>query len=251
MSKRSIIIVEDENIVAKDIQNAVKKLGHSVSGICSSADDAITMTEKYLPDLVIMDVKLKGSATGIEAASEIRSRFDIPVIFLTAFADQKTFEKAKVTEPYAYISKPFREEELHSAIELGLYRKEKEHERKEEQKLVVPGSGTKGAKGIVFVKSNSNLIKLRTADIYLVEADKDYVELRTQKESFRLHTTMSKIAVQLPSNEFVRIHRGTIVNMNRIKHIEQKNLHLDDFKKSFPIGTLYRKELLRKVNLIR
>lgn len=120
MSKKRILIVEDERIVAEDLRMSLLRLGYDVSGIMSSGEEAIKKAEELAPDLVLMDIVLKGM-DGIGAAGAIRNLWDIPVVYLTASADQKTMEKAKRTEPYGYVIKPFRESELFSTIEMALH----------------------------------------------------------------------------------------------------------------------------------
>ena len=100
MAKTSILVVEDESIVAKDIQQSLKKLGYSVPSVENSGEDAIDAAGQHKPDLILMDIMLKGEISGIEAAQQIKNRYQIPVIFLTAYADESTLSKAKVTEPY-------------------------------------------------------------------------------------------------------------------------------------------------------
>ena len=107
MSKANILIVEDESIVAKDIQQSLKKLGYNVVDVVSTGENAIVSATEKNPDLVLMDIMLKGSMSGIEAAQVIKEKLNIPVIFLTAYADESTFSKAKITEPYGYIIKKF------------------------------------------------------------------------------------------------------------------------------------------------
>ena len=134
MSK--ILIVEDEGIVAKDIQNILKTLGYTVVGISSSSEDAIKKTDEMRPDLVLMDIVLDGNADGIETAKQIRNRFNIPIIYLTAFADEKTLQRAKITEPYGYILKPFQERELQITIEMGLYKHRIEKKLKDNEQYL-------------------------------------------------------------------------------------------------------------------
>lgn len=133
MEKKSILIVEDDRIVALDIKNQMLSLGYSVLGIASSAEEALMRIENTKPDLILMDVKLRGRTDGIEAAEEIRDRFDIPVIFLTAFADAETVGRAKLTEPFGYIVKPFHERELHANIEMALYNSKLERELRDKE----------------------------------------------------------------------------------------------------------------------
>ena len=133
MSKTNILIVEDESIVAKDIQHSLKKLGYNVVDIVSTGENAITAATEKKPDLVLMDIMLKGAMSGIEAAHVIKEKLNIPVIFLTAYADESTFNKAKITEPYGYIIKPFKEVDLHTSIEMAIYKHEKVSEVQKER----------------------------------------------------------------------------------------------------------------------
>ena len=136
MAKLKILVVEDESIVAKDIQNSLKKLGYIVPTVVASGEKAIEEVEQTRPDLILMDIMLKGDMSGIEVANIIRERFDIPVIFLTAYADDNTLAKAKLAEPYGYIIKPFKEKELQTTIEMGVYKHEKDSQVKRERDLI-------------------------------------------------------------------------------------------------------------------
>lgn len=122
MSRAKILVVEDERITAKNIQNRLKKLGYDVPAVAYSGEEAIKETAETHPDLVLMDIKLKGDMDGVAAAEQIRTRFNIPVIYLTAYADEDTLQRAKVTEPYSYILKPLQERELQTNIEIALYK---------------------------------------------------------------------------------------------------------------------------------
>jgi len=129
-----ILVVEDENIVAVDIQDRLEHLGYTVSGHAASGEDAIRKVGSTSPDLVLMDIMLKGEMDGVDAAEQIRLRYDVPVVYLTAYADNRTLERAKITEPYGYILKPFEEREMHTAIEMALYRHEMGRKLKESRR---------------------------------------------------------------------------------------------------------------------
>jgi PAS domain S-box-containing protein len=116
------MIVEDENIVAKDIQYRLESLGYRVTATLPEGRPAIEKAAQDRPDLILMDIKLKGKLDGIQAASKIRETMDIPVIYLTAYADSKTIQRAKITAPFGYIVKPVDDSELKSTIELALYK---------------------------------------------------------------------------------------------------------------------------------
>ncbi len=134
MSNVKILVVEDESIVAMDIKHRAEGLGYSVTGITPSGEGAIQKASETLPDLVLMDIVLKGDMDGVEAAQKIRDTLDIPVVYLTAYSDEKTLKRAKVTEPFGYIIKPFEDRELHSAVEVALYKHKMESKLKESEK---------------------------------------------------------------------------------------------------------------------
>jgi len=117
-----ILIVEDENIIAKDIAQRLEALGYTVADTVDNGTNAVEAAATAAPDLVLMDIILKCGMGGIEAAGIIRRRLDLPVVFLTAFGDQETLKRARITEPYGYILKPFEDRELQVNIEIALHR---------------------------------------------------------------------------------------------------------------------------------
>lgn len=133
MKRTQVIVVEDEIIIAMDIQERLITMGYDVPVILSSGEEALDAIADIQPDLILMDIMLKGEMNGIAVASQIRTCFDIPVIYLTAYADEKTLQQAKVTEPFGYILKPFEERELQSTIEMGLYKHKMQRMLKESQ----------------------------------------------------------------------------------------------------------------------
>jgi len=131
--QKRILVVEDETIVSLDLQNSLKLLGYKVVGAASNGPDAIAKAESTHPDLVLMDIILKGDMDGVQAAEAIRARLNVPVIFLTACADEATLQRAKVTEAFGYMIKPFEERELHSHIEIALYKHRMEKQLRESE----------------------------------------------------------------------------------------------------------------------
>jgi PAS domain S-box-containing protein len=122
MTQARIMVVEDEQIIALDLQETLTRLGFTVTGLAASGEDALARLAADRPDLVLMDIKLQGKIDGIETTELIRRTFDLPVIYLTAHADAATLQRAKVTEPYGYVLKPFDEHELHVCIDIALYK---------------------------------------------------------------------------------------------------------------------------------
>jgi len=133
-----ILVVEDELIVAMELKNRLSDLGYSVCGSTVSGEEAIKLAAEQHPDIILMDISIKGAYDGIQAAEIIKTDFDIPIIFITAFADPQTLQRAKITEPYGYIIKPFEERELHTSIEIAVYKHNIEKKLKNsERKLAI------------------------------------------------------------------------------------------------------------------
>lgn len=122
MYKTKILVIEDEVIVAKDIQRSLIKLGYDVPAIASSAQSAFEKIDQVDPDLIFCDIKLKGNVDGIDIALRLREEFMIPVIFLTSYVDKATLDRAKISEPYGYIVKPFNDVDLQTTVEMALYK---------------------------------------------------------------------------------------------------------------------------------
>jgi PAS domain S-box-containing protein len=122
MNKIKILIAEDEQIVAKNIEKRLTADGYHVVASVATGEEAIKKVKKLSPDIILMDIKLKGKIDGIETADIIRRDFQLPVIFLTSYADEETFQRAKNTEPFGYLIKPFESKELNRVVELALYK---------------------------------------------------------------------------------------------------------------------------------
>lgn len=128
MEKIKILIVEDENILALGLKKKLEKLGYTVTDIASSGSETINKINENIPELILMDIVIKGDIDGIETAEEINKNFDIPIIYLTAYADDEILKRAATTRPYGYILKPYKEKELKANIEMAIYRKKSEKE---------------------------------------------------------------------------------------------------------------------------
>ena len=127
-----ILIVEDRRIIAEDLRELLEKLDYDVLGVVSSGEEAIKLVTNTQPDLILMDIKLEGDLDGIETASQIHENFNIPVIYLTAFSDEDILMRAKITEPFGYILKPFKDIEVHATIQMALYKHEIEEKLRDE-----------------------------------------------------------------------------------------------------------------------
>lgn len=248
----SVFVVEDESIVAKDIQFSLEKFGYNVLGISNNGTDALKKIVELEPSIVLMDIMIKGPLTGIDVADKLKREYNIPVIFLTAFADENTLVKAKITEPYGYILKPFKEIDLRSTIEMAIYKHKKDTELQKERDFLYSLVENKEniTKDFLFIKTNGRLIKINLKDIYYIEALKDYIILNTQNTRYTIHSTMKDIEKKLNTGHFIRTHRSFITRIDKIQTIENQTIILEENKKVIPIGGSYREELLKRINLI-
>jgi len=249
MTKKKIIVVEDEVIVAKDIAESLEKIGYEVVNTFSKGEKLLSFLEKENKiDLILMDNMLSGNITGIETAGKIKEKYNIPVVFLTAYADEKTIDKAKIVEPYGYIIKPFKEIDLRTSIEMALYKYKKEKEKLAGINQVKTINSAAIVRDFIYVKSNSKLVKVENNNLYFIEALKDYVIVHTKDEKYTIHSTMKDMVEKLDKKIFLRIHRSYILNINKIDSIEGNKIVLEDIDKKIPIGGSYRDSLFTELN---
>lgn len=214
MTQTRILVVEDESIVALDIQERLESLGYDVPTTVAAGEKAIEQAGLLRPDLVLMDIHLQGQMDGIEAADQIRRQFGIPVIYLTANADHPTVERAKFTEPFGYVIKPFEERELHTTIEIALYKHQSEHRLKEsEQRYRLLAELSPEAiilqidDGIVYANpAAASLFGARSVETLLGRAVADFVH-PDRRENFRAREQHLRENQQsdLKAEEFVRL----------------------------------------------
>ena len=246
----NILVTEDEIIVRKDIERCLENLGYNIVAATDNGLDAIELAEKTKPDLCLMDIMIKGDMTGIDAAVEIKKNMDVPVVFLTAYADEPTLAAAKVAEPYGYILKPFKDTDIQAAVEMALHKHEKEKELKQEVDFLRSLTAHNESADTLFVKNRSRLMHVKHNDLVFVEALKDYVVVHTKEESYTIHSTMKEIERKLSDSRFVRVHRSYIVNMNSIESIKHSNITLEGVEKEIPVGGSYKDALAGRINLL-
>ncbi len=246
----NILVVEDESIVRKDIERSLEKLGYNVIGHADNGEKALEIARAMKPDLALMDIQIKGNMSGIDTAEAIKQEMDIPVIYLTAYADESTLNKAKLTEPHGYILKPFKEIDLHTTIEMAIHKHGKEREVKVENELLKSLSNFKASANYLFIKHQSKLVRVNTSDVYYVEALKDYMQIVTADVKYTIHATMKDIERKLPKSIFQRLHRSFIVNMDKIATISGSDVMLMDVNKEIPVGGNYRELFGERINVL-
>nr|WP_321237139.1 response regulator [uncultured Psychroserpens sp.] len=243
-----ILIVEDEMIIAANISLQLSTLGYDVIGIVPRTEDALSSVKQNQPDIVLMDINLKGDIDGIETVKLIKEIQDVAVIYLTANADEVHFNRAKSTDPHAFISKPFKKLDLQRAIELVEQRiqKNKNNELK-------PVDSTSGASPFmlsdcIFVKHNETMVKVHISDILYIEAERNYCRIYSKDKEYLLVMTLKDMDEKLPSKHFLRVHRSFIVSLSQINEIATS--HIVIAKKAIPVSKSLKEELLKRLQTI-
>jgi len=241
-SPAKILIVEDEMIIGANISLQLSKLGYEVTGIVSRGEEAISHVRHSPPDIVLMDIQLKGALDGIETVNQMHRENKIPVIYLTANADEENFERAKSTNPYAFISKPFKKLDLQHAIDLTMGRLDKNGTENE-----VEGSSISPfvQSDSIYVRRNEKMIKILINDIYYFEADRNYCKIYAKDKECLLVMTLKEINDRLPVEHFLRIHRSFIINLSHVDEVA--GTHVVIGKKAVPLSKTLRKELMDRL----
>ena len=241
-----ILIVEDEMIIAANISLQLTNLGYEVIGIIPRAEEVLPRIRQHQPDIVLMDINLKGTLDGIEIAHLIQNEFKLPIIFLTANSDESHFNRAKALNPYGFISKPFKKLDLQRAIELSVVRikEEKDLKKNSASENEIPFI----LSDCIFVRSHDKMIKVCINDILYIEAERNYCKIHCKDKEHLLVTTLKDLEEKLTDNELMRIHRSFIVNLSHIDEIATS--HVVIAKKAIPISSELKKQLLLHIQKI-
>lgn len=214
MSK--ILIVEDEQVVAHDIALSLRALGYQITKVTASAEECLSAAAEELPDLVLMDIHIDGEVDGVQAASELHQRYDLPVVFLTAYADDVTITRAKQTAPLGYVIKPFRRSDLKSAVEVGLFRHQLERQLREQQRWFSATLRAIGD-GVIAVDSSERVQFVNDVAATALGVTYDEARGRQYGDLFELTSELTHQPLQNPlrlamdRDETVRLESGTLM----------------------------------------
>lgn len=241
-----ILLVEDEMIIAAKTSMQLTELGYEVTAILPKGEEAIVHVKENRPDIAILDIQLKGDVDGIETAMQIKRIADIPILFLTANTDEVSFNKAKVAKPAAFISKPFKQLDLQRSIELVINSNVIENENSgveiiSEQNPIILNDR-------VFIRYRDKMIKIMIADIFYIEADRNYSRIFTNKKEYLLSLTLKIIEAKLPPGKFVRVHRSYIINLSNVDEVANGFLLING--KPIPLSENYRENLLERIQTL-
>ncbi|WP_162127834.1 LytR/AlgR family response regulator transcription factor [Flavobacterium phycosphaerae] len=240
-----ILLIEDELIIAEDVKRMLAKMGYHIIGTAMDYDEALTILEQETPDLILLDINLNGKKDGIDLANTINAKYKIPFVYTTSYSDSATLARAKATNPINYLVKPFKEEQLFTAIELALYKLAETHEKtinepKNDEALII--------KDALFIKDKFKYTKLNINDILWIKSDGNYLEIQTTNKEELIRATLTNFIEKLNSDTFFKTHKSYIVNLDYLTKLETHSVTIVD--KQVPISKNYYEELLKKLNIV-
>ena len=242
MNKIKIGIVEDEVIIADNLSNTLVNLGYHVAEPAASYAEAISMIETEKPDLLLLDIQLKGKRDGIELAMKIKKDYHLPFIFLTANADTATVQRAKQVAPPAYLVKPFTKDDLYTSIEICLHNSSTNKEEKQVQEY-----SNYIINDAIFIKEGQLFHKVKFTDILYLESEHVYVQVHTAEKKYLVRTSMQQYLSHFDNRKYVRIHRSYVVNIDQVQTISTENVVIKGIE--LPIGKTFQDELLSRLRL--
>ena len=243
-----ILIVEDDMIIGAKISMQLTNLGYEVTGIIPRGEEAIVHVTQNKPDIVLLDINLKGDLDGIETATKMQETANIPIIYVTANTDEATFNRAKETRPYAFIGKPIKNLDLQRAIELTIERMAGEFSKSKDIEDTSNADTPFILSDRIFVKHASKMLRILLTEILYVEADRNYCQIYTKNQKYTLGISLGALEEKLPSGIFLRIHRSHVVNIAHIEEVSEGHVFVNG--KHLSLGYTFRDELLRRIQTI-
>ena len=220
----NILIVEDELMIAEMTREMLLDLKYSVVGIARDHDSAISYLEKSEEiDLVILDINLGRTKTGIDIAEVIQTEYEIPFIYLTSYSDPKTIKKAAQTSPAAYLLKPYIKSDLYTTIEIIIARNLK-------------------SEGTIVFKDGDLNVKLKTREIHYIMSDNNYLEVYTLRKKYIVRNSLESFLEELNDSNFIRIHRSYAANMLKIEAVNGQYVLVGESK--LPLSRTHKQEVM-------
>ncbi len=248
MKEERILIVEDDVNIAENIEEILELLGYVNIDIANSANQAIKIIKKYRPDMIFMDIKLKGDKDGIELGEILKQMVDAPLVFVTSYSDPTIIERAKRINPAGFIVKPFNTNDIHAIVEIVLYNKRVNPisdaasvKSKDESPYLVTDA--------VYIKADNAYEKVPYTEIYYVEANGNMVTIFTKNRNYTIRKSMKDMEEKLPSHLFLRVQKSFIVQLGQIENFNTKEITLESGA-VVQVGRQYYNSFLAKLNTI-
>lgn len=238
-NKIRALIVEDELIIAEDIADILSENNYEVVEICKSYNAAILALEKHQPDIILLDIKIKGEKDGIDLAQKIRADYKIPFIFISSHSDSGTVKRAVEVNPYGYLVKPFEDSDVLTALEVAMANFAKEQSQAMQDFIL---------NDCLFVREKNMSVKIPMENIQFIRAEGNYSTIQTADKSYVLRSTLKDLVEKLPQQQFFRSHKSYIINLKQVSAINSDSIYVNNER--LPIGRGQLNQLMESINKI-
>ncbi len=244
-----ILIVEDNVIIADDMQSMLEEIGYEIVDNVIVYEQAVDVLKKQQVDLVLIDIILASDRTGIDLGKHIRENYDIPFLFVTSNSDRATVENAKTVKPNGYLVKPFEQQDLYTSIEIALSNftygagDGKSGEVENDDDVPLSNSVLKDS---IFVKKQHLYYRIQFEDIHFIKADNVYLEVNTVDKKFLVRSPLKNYLEKLPRKKFYRAHKSYIVNVDHIDAINSKDIMINNTL--IPISKDFKEFIISAMN---
>ncbi|MEO2052028.1 LytR/AlgR family response regulator transcription factor [Flagellimonas beolgyonensis] len=243
-----ILIVEDNVIIADDMQSMLEEIGYEIVDNVIVYEQAVEVLKNNQVDLVLIDIILASDKTGIDLGKHIRDQYNIPFIFVTSNSDRATVENAKTVKPDGYLVKPFEQQDLYTSIEIALsnFNYSKKENTKEIDEAGESFTSNSVLRDSIFVKKQHLYYRIQFKDIQFIKADNVYLEVNTADKKFLVRSPLKDYLEKLPQNKFYRAHKSYIVNVDHIDAINSKDIVINN--NLIPISKDFKEFILSSMN---
>lgn len=225
-----VLICEDEVLIAEHLKTIVESLGHEVVGVAHNITDSFLLLEHNNPDLALLDIRMEDRLDGITLGKHIEQNHQFPFLFISASTDRITVDKALEVSPAGYVTKPFTEIDVYSAMQIAASKRISETDE-----------------NYLIIKDGYKDIKLPQCEILFLKSDNIYVEVITRQKKFLIRNSLEKLASELDSEIFLKCHRSYVVNLKWVDELETKSLKIKDH--IIPISRQFQKLVKDKFKL--
>lgn len=239
-----VLIVEDEFTIALDLEERLKKMNFHVIGIAPNYDKALSLLLENETDIALLDINLGAGKSGIDLAKILNDKFNIPIIFLSAYSDDATFKDAQQTNPMGFIVKPFKDVDIDHGIKIALQR----FKDIEQISNIPENLTTEIDNNFVFIKDKGKITKINKDNILWLEAMDNYTIIHTLTGRHIAGSSLKSVIEKLNSSNIFRIHKSHAVALNKISKIEDNLIYIN--KTYLIISRTYKKDLMEKINLL-
>lgn len=227
-----ILIVENESLVAMDMERMLLQLGYTIVPNVNSYDDAVKQLNTSKPDLVLLDINLNETKTGIDLSLKLQQDYKIPFIYITSHSDKTTMHQALVTKPNGYLLKPFDAQDLYAAIEVAMNNFSGQPISHEDSALL--------SKDALFIKTDKNFVRVDISDICWIESEHNYLYIVSQKGKHIIRSNFKDFQQNVPAAQFIQVHKSYMINLNKVEAFSHTDITING--KEIPLSRMYKDE---------